>query len=225
MISDSADDLRAAFSARPIAVEAGEETLEAVWRAVSGEATVEEVQALLARVRAEPAVAEAWRTAREVQGAVESTADVHEDEPSTVVRGPAHWWQGPASVGMGSVVAMAAVAAMYVVPMQQRTGADVAMRADAVRIDNTLLYAGVLQRSDAVLRWSQLEDGTRYTVTVTTDALAPVARAGALEAAEWTIPTDQLAELPAGTVLLWRVEATLPDGSKHRSATFDAVLR
>ena len=127
-------------------------------------------------------------------------------------------------MGIGTVMAMAAVAVMYVVPVEP-VGGGVAMRAEVVRIENTLLYAGVIERSRPVLRWTALPEGTSYSVTITTDALVSVARAGALDTPEWVIPADALAGLPDGTVLLWRVEATLPDGARHRSATFDAVLR
>lgn len=227
MMSDQADDLRGAFSARPVTQEADDETIDAVWRAVSGEATAEELQSLLVRVRSEPAVAEAWRMAREVHSAVESPARDAAPARSKVVRGPwvaSVFRRGAAGVGLGAMVAMAAAALLFVIPVEQPGGSGV-LRAEQIHIDNVGVPAGVLDRASPVLRWSQLEAGTRYTVTVTTDSLVAVARVGGLDVAEWSIPASELAELPADTVLLWRVEATLPDGTKHRSATFDAVLR
>ncbi len=233
MSPDSAKDLQAAFAARPIREEASEETLMMVWDAVSGTASPSDLVAVLERVRREPAVAEAWRVACSVRSelVVEEASEKRAPSdsspvklPSNVVRGPAHWWQGPAGMGVGIVMAVAASMVMYVVPVSQER-VDTVMRADVVQIENKLLYAGLVERENAVLRWTALPKGTVYTVTVTTDVLAPVDRAGALNEAEWVIPAATLSGLPDDTVLLWRVEATLPDGSKHRSATFDVVLR
>jgi hypothetical protein len=224
MKPDAAEDLRAAFSARPVRQEVNEATLSMVWKAVSGSTSPADLASVLEQVRREPAVAEAWRVARSVRAELDDEEPARVERQGKVVLGPAHWWRGAAGMGIGTVMAMAAVVVMYVVPMSENRG-PVAMRADVLGIENTLVYAGSVDRDHAVLRWTALPEGTVYTVTVTTDLLARVARGGALDKPEWVIPGPQLSALPDGTVLLWRVEATLPDGSKHRSATFDVVLR
>lgn len=84
---DNAKRLRAVFSGRPVDQEVKSEAVAAAWRTVSGESSAEEVQALLVRVRTEPAVAEAWRLAREIQAVEIPTQEAAPLGPG-VVGGP-----------------------------------------------------------------------------------------------------------------------------------------
>ena len=201
-------------------------TTEAIWRAVSGACSPAELQALLEQVRACPELAEAWRMARAIHAeVVPSQAPAPASTPTVghVVRGPATWWRQPAVVGAGAVMLMAAVALLVVQPGPVQNRGPGPMRADTIDLATTLDETP-LQRDAAVLRWTAAPEGTVYGVTITTDALEPVARVGGLHAPEWQIPPESLAAVPAGTVLLWRVEAQLPDGTRQRSPTFEAVL-
>jgi hypothetical protein len=228
-------DLRAAFAARePDDADPAldEETLDAIWAAAAGAADAETRAALLARARAEPAVAEAWRMAHavnsELRGAPALEAEdtgaprAEDAEPPKVVQGPASWWRHPAVVVGG--LAAAAAAALF---LQIRTGPpDVdPMRADTPAISTPLDATTPLPRDAATLRWSGAAEGSTYRVTLTTAELAPVASVGGLLAPTWTVPPASLEPLPAGTRLLWRVEARDPEGSRQRSPTFEAVLQ
>jgi hypothetical protein len=214
--------LRTAFSTNPSEAEVDDATTDAIWRAVEGSCAAEELGALLRRAREEPAVAEAWRMAQAVHAEVVDEAN--EAAPSgEVVAGPTHWWRRPAVVGMGTAVALAA-AVLLVVQTGEVPREGGPMRAETAELASTL-SSTELPRDHAILRWTATDDGSVYSVTVTTDALQPVAQTGGLRTPEWQIPADTLAAFPVGTVVLWRVEALLPDGTRHRSATFEGVLR
>jgi hypothetical protein len=73
-----------------------------------------------------------------------------------------------------------------------------------------------------VLRWTAGPPGTRYSVRVTRPDLRIVSQADALDREEHVVPAEALEGLPAGTVLYWRVEVHLPDGSHTTSDMFSA---
>lgn len=59
---------------------------------------------------------------------------------------------------------------------------------------------------------------------MTTGQAWPVARAERLEESEYRLPSEVVDGLPPGTELRWQVEATLPDGSRHRSKAYRVHL-
>ena len=208
-------------------------TQAAIWAAVSGELSDDDLRELLARARAEPGVAEAWRVARSVHAEVVSESlspQVNENVAAEVIVGPSSWWRrhGPTGLGLAAVGALAAAALLWVAPPAAPSdGGPTAggpMRAETSLIQNQAEPGAVLDPDGAVLAWSASEPGGRYSVTVMTDNLAPIARVGGLTEPRWTVPADVLASLPPGTVVLWRVEVQLPDGRRHRSPTFEGVL-
>lgn len=81
---------------------------------------------------------------------------------------------------------------------------------------------GVLPRRGAVLRWTDLGPGVRYTVDVATEDLRALALARGLERPEYPLPDTALSALPAGAIVVWRVEAVLPDGRHVASQGFRA---
>lgn len=98
------------------------------------------------------------------------------------------------------------------------------LRAGGEETVRSLLDPGApLARDDARLRWRGPEDA-RYDVVVTTETLDLVAEARELETPELLIPASELVALEDGAVLLWQVDAVLPDGRRVSSHTFDARL-
>jgi hypothetical protein len=224
---DDAADLRAAFAEReptsPADGALSDETQDQIWRAAAGDLSGAPLSALLARVRSEPAVAEAWRVARAMQQEVpqDTPVDDHAIAAAPVVlRGPARWWR---SAALATGIAAAAAAVLVVLPPESvdhstpRGATDITLTAETP--------ADVpLPRDAAILRWSGAPTGSTQSVTLTTRDLDPVASVGGLQVSEWTVPSDRLAPLAAGTALLWRVEVQLPDGGRVRSATFHATV-
>jgi len=79
-----------------------------------------------------------------------------------------------------------------------------------------------LAREGFVLRWSGGGAGARFNVRVLSADLALVARADGLDAPEYRVAPAALARLPAGSRLLWQVEAVGTDGKRRTSPTFFA---
>jgi hypothetical protein len=75
-------------------------------------------------------------------------------------------------------------------------------------------------REDARLQWSGGPAGTRYAIVVTDETLRTLDRASGLETPEHVLSAEALEQIPPGARILWRVEATLPDGSVENSRTF-----
>jgi len=77
-----------------------------------------------------------------------------------------------------------------------------------------------LARDRAVLRWTSLAEGARYSINVATQDLTSLASASSLTAPEFVIPQDALEGLAPGTTIVWSVEARLSDGRRVVSTAF-----
>ena len=53
-----------------------------------------------------------------------------------------------------------------------------------------------------------------------TEDLRVIAEARDLDAAEYTVPTEALVDLPSGSRIVWQVHANLPDGRRLASRSF-----
>ena len=205
MIGDDGDALRRAFADCPADQGSPEHPApELLWDAATGALEPDEVGPIIDHVSACGVCAEAWRLAR----AMEAPAQAGKHRRRARVWPPA-------------VAALAAAAIALIV--WQRGPADPPgpsrYRGGKSELALHIPDGAVLPRHAATLRWDSAGPGARYAVQVTTEALALVAEARSLEHTEWIVPASALAPLGDGTRLLWRVEATLPDGSKRRSPT------
>lgn len=204
---------------------------ETLWSVMRGKADPDTVAEIVERLRDDPALREEWALAQSFADAAER----EETETETGMNVVAQAVQSEeAAVNAGSyrtwlVVAAVAAAVLLAVlltrkdpidyqddPRQMREG-----EADAIEARVT----GTLPRSSPVLRWSAVDDAKHYKLSVTTQALAPVFERAGLTKTELEIPADSLASVPVGAKLLWRVEASMPDGTKRRSTTFTIELR
>jgi hypothetical protein len=77
-----------------------------------------------------------------------------------------------------------------------------------------------LPRSAAVLRWSPVEEGARYTVELSLPDHTSLHTASELTATELAIPQQVLSRIPTGGSLEWHVSARLADGSLVESPAF-----
>jgi hypothetical protein len=181
-----------------------------IWDAVSGAASPEALRATLARVRGSAVLRQEWLLAQALH------AELSED---TTAQAPSQ--QRPTRRIMAAAILLMAAAAVLVMrtPEAPRWRAD----AEAVLIASTL-PGDTLSRSLPLLTWTDLGPQTTYTVTLTDDQLRAVAHTPGLTIPQWRIPEDDLRDLPIGAVLLWRVEATLEDGTHRASATLTLEL-
>lgn len=216
MISRTSEDerLRRAFAAgsqRP-SPEGGCPEPDRLWAAASGELPVAERRAIVDHTARCAACAEDFRLAAHVAGGVPRV------RPAAVVR------EFPKRRWLTGVLAAAAVMAVMMVGLQgwvvRTTGPDVYRSGEERAIASLLGSEPRLPRDAVVLRWEGPK-GARYDVFVQTTRLEEVSQARDLVASEFHVPAEDLASLPAGTRLFWRVEAILSDGSRLPSKAFD----
>lgn len=77
-----------------------------------------------------------------------------------------------------------------------------------------------ISRGKALLRWNAIGEGALYDVEVGTLDLTPLATAREIEETEFLIPAPALDSLADGESIVWRIEATLPDGRHVSSEAF-----
>lgn len=232
-IEDDAS-LREAFAARTGRPPGGSHpcpTPERIYDAVRGELPPGEVRGVVEHLAVCPECAESWRLAAaleeeagEVEEAVSPAGVGHPSAPRAAGR---PWYLQP--VRMAATVALAVVA-LGVVWTVVRAPEEEPVYRDGGELEiRSLLPEGQpLAREEAVLRWSLFsEDGPRadaegatYDLVVSTGDFAAVVESDGLEEPLYRIPPEALQDLPAGTDLLWRVEARLEDGRRVASPTF-----
>lgn len=204
---------------------------ERIHDAVSGALPPAEVRALVEHIAACADCAEDWRIARELE------AEAEEDAVSPAVFERREAAAHPAAPGRprwagltrwGAVAAAAVVAllaaAVWLTPDRWPLGVDeppvYRQAEDAEAIRSLVPAEEPLPRDEAVLAWAGGPEGSTFDLLVSTEELEPVAEASGLEEPRYRIPPEDLADLPPGAEILWRVEAVGPDGRRVRSPTF-----
>lgn len=77
-----------------------------------------------------------------------------------------------------------------------------------------------LPRAAFRLRWTPAAAGSRYSILVARENLAPIARAEGLAFPEFVVEERLLADLPSGSRVVWKVGATLPGSPALESPSF-----
>jgi hypothetical protein len=194
---------------------------EKIWDAVHGTLPADEVREIVQHTAVCAACAEDWRLAHTLQSQ-EPAADA----------APAPLRFAPRSVSFHrlrtfGLAAAAALALVFVgvqyfkAPPQPAAPAPGDYRGNEPMVSSALPQGQPLDRAHFVLRWSAPAPGATYTVKVTTeDDTRLVASAEGLTATEYQVPASALQGIPAGSRLLWRVEADVPDRGHISSPTF-----
>lgn len=211
--------LRRAFSSLAATPEAAEHAAcpepERIYDAVRGKLPPAELRAMVAHLAECPACAEAWRLA----AAFEEEAGAAVGAAPAVARRPF-----PRLVAVAAAAVLALVAAGMWWTSVRAPEAPVYRAAGDAEIVSLLPEGEPLDRDAPVLRWQVAPpgapEGTVYAVLVSTESLEVVAEATELEEARFEIPAEALESLPAGAELLWRIEATTPEGHRFTSPTF-----
>lgn len=210
----SADDerLRAAF--RALAAETSEQCsgddLEKAWRAVSGELPAEERRGLVERAAGDPAYAEAWRIAYEVQRSQSETAP--EALPARARSWNATW--------LSLAAALVLVIGVALIQVQRPPADTFRDQGGPATVASLVPSDAVLPRDAFKLRWTAGPEGSRYTVRVTTEDLRVLATAEALASSEFVVPAESLSGLGKGSRVFWQVVMSLPNGESLASDTF-----
>jgi hypothetical protein len=222
-----AEDLRRRFANPPrdAAAVPGCPGAETFWKGARRELSREKLGSVLDHVASCPACTVAWRLTREQLAAADGMIVPLTGDSSRA--SPAGWrrraWSIWAPVAAAAVLAGIAL----LVPWRQpEPPAGPVLRTPAEESIRSLVpESDLLPAEQFTLRWSAGPPGSRYAIRVTDQRLNLIAGARALEGAEYTVPAGDLSGLEAGTVILWQVEAVLPDGRRLVSETFTAKLR
>lgn len=215
-------------------IEGEEIDAERIYLAAAGELPEDERRAVIDQVATSAAAAEVWRLAIELQRAEAKAAQEDEEEISesdeslaqpagevVPFRRPA-----PAPIPVFRRRFLTALAALLAATigfgLWTRMHAPTPELRGAESVLSTTIEDGAsLPRGAFRLSWKPSEEpGTRYTVRVTTEDLRPVAEGRRLEAPSYQVPESALAPFPAGTRLLWQVEARTADGRTVASPTY-----
>jgi len=201
--------LREAFTARGAFAGENCAPAERIFDAATGALPPQEAREMLAHNLDCADCAAAWCLARELL--VESGLLPAEAEPEPLPRR----WQ-PFAIAAG----LAAAAAFLLVPLARHDEPPApvtrAPRSPALR----QLSPESLPRSNFLLRWSGAPAGARYTLTVTTRDLTRIHELSGVAQPEARVPEKALAGVRADQVLVWTVEALLPDGQRLVSPAF-----
>jgi len=186
-------------------------SVERIWDAVHGDLASTPMRDVIQHLRVCGPCAAEWRAAMdpEVRGA------------EAALIAPWRRWAPLAAaavlvVGVGLVVVLDHV--------DHVPGVE-SMRATVGRgIQSLIGDDAVLPRERFLLRWAAVEEDARYTVKVDLRDLTPVTVARDLHQPEFLVSAEALKNVPSGATLVWRVEATLVDGSRVASKAFLARL-
>ena len=207
------DDLRRLLADRPRSRQACPPA-EALAAAAAGERTGAEHEAVIDHLARCRDCAEEVRVLAPLGPWAEAAAA--QIDPLRAQTAPLRAWWRPWPVW---AAAAAVLLAVPLVARLQRASPPPEMRAQqAPALRSLLPETASLPRTACVLRWSDL--GARYSVSVLSNDLRPLASADGLERPEFAVPPDALATVPAGGGIVWSVEARWPDGRRLASPTF-----
>jgi hypothetical protein len=189
---------------------------EKIWDAVHGLLPPGEVREIVQHTALCAACAEDWRLARTMQEQEAATTAV----PAPLRFAPRQHRLRNFGLAAAAALAFAVVGVQWLekppaAPPEYREGQQAA-------IHSRVAEGRALPRERFVLEWTAPANpaSTTYGVEVSTEDLRVVASADGLRAPRYQVPANALRDLPAGSRLLWKVEADLPEGGHVSSPTF-----
>jgi hypothetical protein len=187
-----------------------------MWRAAQGELSQREALRVVDHVSTCRACIGAWQLANEL--APDGTGSAASSRPRARRSIP----------GWGMALAAAVFLGLVTLPflLERRSPPEVSTfrSVDLLEISSAVAADTPLPRRDCVLRWTAPEGAVSYRLDVTTEELEPLITARGLDASEFRIPTEKLDVVEPGGRILWRVEATMPDGNRILSPTFGNIV-
>lgn len=212
--SHETDDLRRAFQEHQVgdAPHGGCPPAERLKTAAHDRCRADEFNRILDHTVTCAACATAWRIARQLRD--EETASA-----APVRRSPVPAWALAAAA-----VLVIGIGVIWVPQLVGPSRSPVYRSNDVPAIQNEIEDGSVLHRNRALLRWScNLEDAV-YSIRVSDLDLKTLASADHLEETEFLVPREALIDLASGDVVLWRIEAFNPDGSRAASPVYSIRL-
>ncbi|HBL26698.1 MAG TPA: hypothetical protein DD490_07675 [Acidobacteria bacterium] len=190
---------------------------EKIWEAVRGGLPSAEIREIVAHTAACPACAEDWRLAMAMQRP-ETAKILPAADRFSVGRRLRNW-----SLAAAAVLALAVVGVQWL----RLSGPEAIYREGGQAAVHSLIADGQsLPREQFLLRWeAPALAGATWDVEVSTEDLRVLASGDDLREPQLQVPAGALAGLPAGTRILWKVEATLAEGGRVGSPTFVATVQ
>ena len=200
--------LRAAFQARRAAATPKEScpAPSDLWSAARGELAVETRRTLVDHTSVCGACAESWRLAMEVS--------------RDLSPGQRPWQRSFAPLAAAAALVLALAGGIWLMQRPGPVEPPAFRGGEAFAIRSLVREDEALPRRAFRLRWSPGPEGSRYDVRVTTESLQVLAGGQRLAEPSFLVPESALAPLPKDSRILWRVEASLPDGERVASPTF-----
>lgn len=184
---------------------------EELWAAARGEADPRLARQVIDHTAICTSCAEDWRLARLLIARVPGSGA---RRPHSKMR--AGRWAAAAAL----VVGVLGGGWLFV---QNRVGPSARRLPGAPTIESLLPEDTPISRDGPQLSWTGPE-GATYRLLVTDEHLRVLVSEAGLTSTEYRLPETIVAEIPGGTVLLWKLEASLPDGRRLSSATFRTQL-
>jgi len=187
-----------------------------IWESATGGLPPLDDRAVVSHVGECGSCSAAWRIARELARDEAPAASV---APSKGVT-----WRNwvPMAAAASLVVAVVSVGVLWL--REPADGPPVYRTQQGDLLEAVPPVSGALSRDSCVLRWTAGPEGTAYGLLVMDTNLRPLARAMWLQRPEYTVTPEDLASVPAGGSIQWRVTAHLPDGRRVVSRTFTTRL-
>jgi hypothetical protein len=193
-----------------------EEVRDRIWLAVSGELPPEARQELVDRLSHDAAAAEAWRIASDLW------LGMHAAQGQASAPRPAVRWNRPF---LAAAAALLVMTVFGVTTLLNRPGGDEFRAPRDYVVESRIAAEAALPRDAFRLRWTPGPDGSRYQVRVMSENLQLLAAAADLTVPELVVAPAALAALPAGAIVLWQIDVSLPSGERITSPTFVNRIR
>jgi hypothetical protein len=181
-----------------------------IFDAVHGEMSVEERRAIVDELVVDADAAEAWRLAREL---------APEPVPARVEPRQDAWKWLPIAAAMVLAVGLG----WRLFSPGGPTPAPGYRGGEQRAIASALPQDVPLSRGRPTLRWTALENA-RYRVRVLTPELAVLVESGELTSPEYTLSDEVLRQVAPRALVLWQVEARMPENAVIVSPTFSVRL-
>jgi len=189
---------------------------EKIWSAVCSELSTDEFDEVVDHTATCPVCSLAWQMAE--KGVVET--GVPRVDRS---RQPWRAWYGLAAAAV--LVAAAALVIQFREPDLAPVTATPEYRAPVEEaVLSNLEDGAVLERDDCTLSWTGPDEAT-YNILIATEDFQVLHREYGWTARSFIIPSQALQDTPSGGVIVWQVEAVLPDGTRKPSRTFRVTVK
>jgi hypothetical protein len=188
---------------------------ERIWESASARLSPANDKAVVSHLGECGTCSKAWRIAREL---------IRDEGPAVAVApstGRAWRTWVPAVAAASLLIAAVSVGVLW---LNEPEGPPVYRTQQGEWLEAVTPADGALSRASCVLRWTEGPEDTVYDLLVVDENLQPLARATRLERPEYEVPAADLASVPVGGSILWRVTAHLPDGRRVVSRTFTTRL-